>query len=94
MTQRTFFYLALILGMVLSISGQTMTKGPYLADPKTGGITVRWELDQKAKGKVYYGQEKKLKQTEIAHLLGEVSDRKSTRLNSSHIPLSRMPSSA
>ena len=26
--------------------------------------------------------------------LGDVKDRKSTRLNSSHIPLSRMPSSA
>ena len=32
---------------------------------------------------------------ELAHLLGvKVIDRKSTRLNSSHIPLSRMPSSA
>ncbi len=28
------------------------------------------------------------------HLDGSSSDRKSTRLNSSHIPLSRMPSSA
>ena len=28
------------------------------------------------------------------HLLDSIGDRKSTRLNSSHIPLSRMPSSA
>ena len=31
---------------------------------------------------------------EVAHRGGKVLDRKSTRLNSSHIPLSRMPSSA
>ncbi len=30
----------------------------------------------------------------LAMLVQEVLDRKSTRLNSSHIPLSRMPSSA
>ena len=30
----------------------------------------------------------------LAFLTEEVGDRKSTRLNSSHIPLSRMPSSA
>ena len=33
-----------------------------------------------------------LTETELSKLEGE--DRKSTRLNSSHIPLSRMPSSA
>ena len=31
---------------------------------------------------------------EVARMVGVSEDRKSTRLNSSHIPLSRMPSSA
>ena len=31
---------------------------------------------------------------EFRHVLSDSADRKSTRLNSSHIPLSRMPSSA
>ena len=35
----------------------------------------------------------KMRQHDIKILLGD-TDRKSTRLNSSHIPLSRMPSSA
>src|ERR1051326_3880898 len=41
-----------------------------------------------------------LKQLQLAHLMypvdneDRITDRKSTRLNSSHIPLSRMPSSA
>ena len=32
--------------------------------------------------------------TELAQKIERLKDRKSTRLNSSHIPLSRMPSSA
>ena len=34
------------------------------------------------------------KKSQVIDLVGKFEDRKSTRLNSSHIPLSRMPSSA
>ena len=39
-------------------------------------------------------EEVNLTTEDVAQILTEVRDRKSTRLNSSHIPLSRMPSSA
>ena len=42
--------------------------------------------------KINEEQKSKLKEMDLED--SETSDRKSTRLNSSHIPLSRMPSSA
>ena len=50
---------------------------------------TKWDMEQ---AKQYYQQLMELQ--EFLGLNDEISDRKSTRLNSSHIPLSRMPSSA
>ena len=63
--------LLLVLCVTLSLSAQVITKGPYLASPKTGGMKIRWELDKKKSGKVLYGTQSKLNQTQKAVLLGE-----------------------
>ncbi len=65
---------ALFLVLAISLSAQTMTKGPYLADPEPGHIKIRWEVDKAASGRVYYGQKTKLKSSVKATLLGEEAD--------------------
>ena len=70
-------YRRLIVGLLIltiTLSAQVITKGPYLADPEPGHIIIRWEVDKAAKGRVYYGQSSKLKQSVKAVLLGEVAD--------------------
>ena len=61
------------------IAGQTSPGGSH---PAHAGWSLRWEGRGLKAGRVWY-------ETLVA-----MGDRKSTRLNSSHIPLSRMPSSA
>lgn len=73
MLQRTSVFVLLTLVFAFSVNGQNMTKGPYLADPQLGSISIRWELDQENTGKVYYGQNSKLKHKVKARLLGKVS---------------------
>ena len=67
---RRFYSLVILTLFTLSLGGQTITRGPYLADPKTGEMSIRWEVDQKSSGRVYYGQDKSLKQSVKAVLLG------------------------
>ena len=64
-------------------------------------VKKQWEDDKEIAGAIiliYDHHRRKLinKLTDIQHDFQKmiISDRKSTRLNSSHIPLSRMPSSA
>ena len=61
----------------------------YGAGPALGrGLQTLWPLGAEFWGAaMVYG-------VSLLLLLGSIRDRKSTRLNSSHIPLSRMPSSA
>jgi acid phosphatase type 7 len=71
---RRFYSLVILTLFTLSLGGQTITRGPYLADPKTGEMSIRWEVDQKSSGRVYYGQDKSLKQSVKAVLLGAQFD--------------------
>ena len=52
------------------------------------------ELGNGHQGYTYNGQTHATEREMIMHVLDEFRDRKSTRLNSSHIQKSRMPSSA
>ena len=57
-------------------------------------LTARGEVDDRVRGFDLGADDYLAKPFAMAEFLGRVRDRKSTRLNSSHIPLSRMPSSA
>ena len=60
-----------------------------MVEKDSNGVTVL-ELS----GRVVLGEESSQLRTRIKELLEKGKDRKSTRLNSSHIQKSRMPSSA
>ncbi|NQV14431.1 metallophosphoesterase [bacterium] len=74
MKKRNSITWLIALGITLSLNAQIITKGPYLAEPKPGSIKIRWELDQESKAQVFYGLNKKLKLSEKARFLGEVSE--------------------
>ncbi|NQV30247.1 MAG: metallophosphoesterase [Candidatus Marinimicrobia bacterium] len=74
MKVRLSISLILALGISLSLSGQIITKGPYLADPKPGSIKIRYETDKQSKGKISYGEDSKLTLSRKAVLLGEASE--------------------
>ena len=73
MILRKHVSLIVLLMFALSLTGQTLTKGPYLANPTPGGMTIRWEVDQESSGRVYYGQNQAFKKSPKAVLLGEKS---------------------
>ena len=64
--------------------------------PSQSAVNVQWGLAIKKDGELVTEtyERKAYTADQKAEFLTEVEDRKSTRLNSSHIPLSRMPSSA
>jgi len=70
--QLTFWLL--LIGLASLLNAQTITKGPYLADPKPGSISIRWETDQASETRVLYGQTRKLKRSRPAELLGKNTD--------------------
>lgn len=70
MKYRMSFARLLLLGLGLTLAAQSITKGPYLADPKPGSIKIRWELDSERKGSVAFGENEKLKQTTMAKQIG------------------------
>ena len=65
---------------------------PFAADPRKREDLVLQIYAPKA-GEVWYSSASLASPVSL-HVAGNRRDRKSTRLNSSHIPLSRMPSSA
>jgi len=73
MILRNHISLIVLLVFALSLTGQTLTKAPYLANPTPGGMTIRWEVDKKSSGRVYYSQNQSLKKSSKAVLLGEKS---------------------
>jgi len=54
-----------------TLFAQTITKGPYLTDPGENSITVRWESENKADYKVYYGLNKSLSHFQAAEFVAE-----------------------
>ncbi|GAB4362925.1 MAG: hypothetical protein Kow0042_00350 [Calditrichia bacterium] len=48
---RVYYLLLLLPGL---LPAQQVTKGPYLADPRPEGISIRWECDTRATGQIIY----------------------------------------
>ncbi|HEX9652123.1 MAG TPA: metallophosphoesterase family protein [bacterium] len=50
---------------------QTITNGPYLADPGRSSMTIRWETDKLADGSVYWREDGREWQSQSAQLISE-----------------------
>ncbi len=62
----------LLLGMlVFSACGQTVTKGPYLLTPGKTAVSILWETNTPAQGKMLFGEKGKLNSEQSGKLLGE-----------------------
>mgnify|MGYP003344524806 CR=1 FL=1 len=107
---RTLLLGGLVLGVAGGMGSRAQGPRPLPIPPTTPPVNERNLLNKKriglsmllfnllhvvAEHKVFlFHLSLKLSSTFVHLLLGLFKDRKSTRLNSSHIPLSRMPSSA
>ncbi|MCD6115544.1 metallophosphoesterase family protein [bacterium] len=57
-------------GLKNTCSAQTITKGPYLADPGRNSITIRWESDKKTECSVFLGKNSSLYKKNKAEIIG------------------------
>ncbi len=55
MKNRIFFILSALFFLLTSGQAQQLLKGPYLLEPGSREITIRWELDDSLQCKVIYG---------------------------------------
>lgn len=66
-----FSFKLIIFPLLLTLNAQNLTKGPYLADPGNGSITIRWESDLKADFVLKYGENELPDKSKIAEFIAE-----------------------
>ncbi len=59
----------------LTLYAQSITKGPYLAEPKNTSVIIRWESDLELSFVVKYGFQTNLNNTKIAQQVGIANNR-------------------
>jgi len=70
-----FSLIVIILSSALfSINAQSLTKGPYLANPSNSLITIRWESDIKDNFIVKYGETDSFEHSVAAELISELNN--------------------
>jgi hypothetical protein len=65
------FLVIALLPVLLPLTAQNLTKGPYLAIPNDSSITIRWESDSKTKFLVKYGEDNSFERSEAAKFIFE-----------------------
>ena len=83
---------------IARVAGLPRAMANELLEFPGGVLGVAFNLDEDEIGCIVLGDASKIEEGDLVRQTGRILsvpvDRKSTRLNSSHIPLSRMPSSA
>jgi len=59
----------IFLFSILNVFAQSITKGPYLADPKNNLIIIRWESNAELSFIIKYGKDNKLSNNNVAKII-------------------------
>jgi len=71
--RKIFFFIFVV--SYLNLFAQTITKGPYLANPKETSIVIRWESDSQSSFVVKYGLDKQLSFVKKGRQIGTKENR-------------------
>ena len=66
-----YFLIIALFPIILPLNAQSLTKGPYLANPSDSSITIRWESDSKINFLVEYGEDKLFGRSEAAEFVAQ-----------------------
>ena len=66
-----FYFSIIVLSFPFVLNAQSLTKGPYLAEPSDSSITIRWESDFKTDFVIEYGDNKALGKAKEAVFLSK-----------------------
>ncbi|NOX64299.1 MAG: metallophosphoesterase family protein, partial [Chlorobi bacterium] len=65
------FFTTILFPALLTLNAQSLTKGPYLADPGSTSITIRWESNSQADFVVRYGEDETLERSKEAKFISK-----------------------